>query len=397
MSSAVRVRSSTEERSVTGPRIVFLTNIIPPYQKPVLDQLSKRYARMRILLSTPMEGNRSWKLDWKGLDVVVQRTLTLKGLWRHPKGFNERLYLHLPIDTVWQLKRFDADVVISWEMGTRTILAALYRWIWRRTRLIVWAEFSEATEYGRGPLRQMLRKLLHHAIDGFLVTGESGARYLRHLGIPQRKIHKLAYTTDVSSFARVPITRPTQHAWRLLYVGQLIPRKGLLQFVEALARWANFHKERTVEFFLAGEGPLGSSLEQYACPSNLSAKLLGNIAYDHLPEVYGQAGIFVFPTFADTWGVVVNEAMAAGVPVLGSAYGQAVSELIEDDISGWTFRPDVSDEMFQAIDKCLTTSIGKLSEMRANARRAALRLTPDHVATVIETAITSIAGPLGSA
>ena len=131
-------------------RLVLVTNLIPPYHKPLLDRLSRRYPNMRVLLSVPMESNRKWKLQWQGLDVVVQKTITLNRRWRHPKGFSEPLYVHLPTDTFGQLRGFGANVVISWEMGARTLLAALYRQIHRSTRLIIWAEIAESTEQGRG-------------------------------------------------------------------------------------------------------------------------------------------------------------------------------------------------------------------------------------------------------
>ncbi len=371
------------------PRIAVLVNVIAPYQKPVLDRLSRLHPGMRIFLSTQMESNRPWKLEWEGLDVVVQKTITLNRRWRHPKGFSEPLFVHLPVDTVAQLSRYRPDVVISWEMGVRTILAAAYRGLRPSSKLIVWAEFAESTEYGRGAPRQILRKILHHCVDAFLVTGESGARYLSSLGVARRKIFKIAYTTEVSRFSAVPITRPAELARRLLYVGQLIERKGLAPFLEVLSHWAALHASRKVDFVFAGDGPLRDCLQAFPVPPNVTLSFLGNISYEKLPSVYSQADIFVLPTLADTWGVVVNEAMAAGVPVLGSLYGQAVSELVQDGSNGWTFRPDVPHEMFNALDRALHAPADKLLEMRECARATALRLTPDYVASLIDRAITA--------
>ncbi|MDQ2842694.1 MAG: hypothetical protein M3Y72_16975 [Acidobacteriota bacterium] len=147
---AAQAGAAPEESAI--PRVILITNVIPPYHKSLLDRLHLRYPTMRILLSTPMESNRSWKLEWEGLDVVVQKTITLHRQWRHPKGFSEPLYVHLPLDTLAQLRRFRPDVVISWELGTRTMLAAAYRMLRRRTRLLVWAEVAESTERGRGGL-----------------------------------------------------------------------------------------------------------------------------------------------------------------------------------------------------------------------------------------------------
>ncbi len=376
-------------RGANSPRLAILVNIVAPYHKPLFDRLAHLYPTMRVFVSTPMERNRAWNLEWAGLDVVVQKTITLNRRWRHPKGFSEPLYVHLPADTIPQLLRFHAEIVISWEMGVRTMLAAIYRRLHGRSRLIVWAEFAESTDYGRGNMRQQIRKLLHHAIDAFLVTGESGARYLEALGIPARKIHKIVYTTDLDRFAAVPCTRPPKAVSRLLFVGQLIERKGLLPFLDVLSGWARTHPDRVLEFHLAGSGPLRTQLEQYAPPANVLLTFLGDVSYSELPAVYAEADIFVFPTMADTWGVVVNEAMAAGVPVLGSIYGQAVSELVSDGVNGWTFRPDHSAEMLQALEQALATPRNQLEEMRTAARVAALRFTPDYVTGLIDNAILS--------
>src|SRR5581483_10175944 len=272
------------------PRVAFLTNILPPYHKPVLDALSKRYEAMRVLLSTPMESNRPWKLEWAGLDVVVQKTITVKGSWRHPRGFSEPLAVHLPIDTVRQLKRFRADLVISAEMGFRTLLAMIYRKIRPRSKLIVWAEVAESTEQGRGLARKIFRRILHHYVDAFLVTGESGSRYIRSLGVNQQKIFKISYTTEITRFSAIPLIRSEGSARRLLYVGQLVERKGLAQFVSILSKWASANRNSIVELVFAGDGPLRARLQhmpqQMPVPSNLSLTFLGSLRYEDLAKVY---------------------------------------------------------------------------------------------------------------
>jgi glycosyltransferase involved in cell wall biosynthesis len=276
-------------------------------------------------------------------------------------------------------------------MGVRTLLSAIYRLTHRSSRLIIWAETSEATERGRGMMRGVLRRMIHPAADAFLVTGDSGERYLRGLGIRDRKIFKIAYTTDIRPFLSTGITRGPESAARLLYVGQLIERKGLLQFLKVLSSWAALHRNRAVEFLMAGSGPLQEKLKSFTTPPNLKLVFLGNVDYQELPAVYADAGIFVLPSLADNWAVVVNEAMAAGLPVLGSTYAQAVSELVQDGRNGWTFRPDAGDEMFEALDRCMLMTPEELDTMRLQARASAARLTPDYVASLIEHAILSVA------
>lgn len=151
---AVRASPLTLQNSArpSNLRLVFLTNIIAPYWKSIFDALSGRYSNMRVLLSARTERNRHWDVNWQGLDVVVQKTITITRRWRHPKGFTEPVYLHLPLDTVRQLRSFEAEVVVSNEMGFRTLLALAYRKRRPSSRLIVWvslrAKIASVTALG---------------------------------------------------------------------------------------------------------------------------------------------------------------------------------------------------------------------------------------------------------
>ena len=369
-------------------RVAFLTNFIPPYHKPVLDLLAKRYA-LRVLLSTPMESNRPWKVDWQGLDVVAQRTYTAKGTWSHPRGFTEPLAVHIPLDTLPQLARFAPDVVISAEMGARTLLAILFRKLRPDSRLIIWAEAAESTETGRGIARYLARKLFVKNADAFLAVGASSVKYLTRTGAPPANIFQIAYTTDNARFAARPLARPSWQARRILFCGQLVERKGLLPFIQNLSRWAEDHPERSVEFALAGDGPLREQLSRIPLSRNVKLEFLGVFQYDELPKIYASAGVFVLPTLADTWAVAVNEALLSGLPVLGSVYAQAVEELIQDGQNGWLFKPDSAEDSYRAIDRMMNTPLAELDAMRVRGRALASRLSPESVASLIGMAVSS--------
>jgi hypothetical protein len=142
-----------------------------------------------------------------------------------------------------------------------------------------------------------------------------------------------------------------------------------------------------VEWWLAGEGPDRRRLETVPLPSNLTVRFLGSVAYQDLPRVYAQAGVLVLPTLADEWGLVVNEAMAAGLPVLGSLYSQAVEEMVVDGENGWTFYPDQPARMDEALTRALDTEPEDLARMSAAARTRALQVGPEDVADRIVEAI----------
>jgi glycosyltransferase involved in cell wall biosynthesis len=132
---------------------------------------------------------------------------------------------------------------------------------------------------------------------------------------------------------------------------------------------------------------LEAAIRKFCLPSNVTLRLLGRRKPPEIAGFYGAAGIFVLPTMADEWGLVVNEAMASGLPVLGSLYSQAVEEFCADGKTGWTFRPDHADEMERALDAALNAPVGVLDAMRVAARRRVAHLTADYVADQLAGAI----------
>lgn len=359
-------------------KVVFLTNFLPPYRISLLKALEKRVGELTIYLSSAIEPNRSWQIDWGGLNVHVQKCVSFQRTWKHPHGFTETIYIHIPYDTLFLLLRKRPDVIISAELGIRSLQATVYKLIRPRSRLVTWATLSEYTEKGRGRLRLRLRKWILKRADAVIVNGESGARYIRQFGIDDQKIIRVPYTTDIESF--ITKTHHPELPYKLLYAGSLTERKGLLPFMEALLLWGTKHPEIKLEFHLAGEGPLEHTLHSMTPPENLSVNFLGFIQYHKLPEVYAGADIFILPTFADEWGLVVNEAMASGLPVLGSIYSQAVEELVEEGTTGWLFHPDRQDEILGALDRSLCLTPQELNQMGKAAQLKISRFTPEYIA-----------------
>lgn len=361
---------------MTSQHVVLLTNFIPPYRLPVYTELANRVGRLTVLLSTPMEANRQWSADFGPLDVRLQRTLTVRRRWRHAAGFEDTGYVHFPWDTLARLRELKPDVVISAELGYRSCFSAVHTSLRRRVPLVLWGTLSDHTEMHRGWPRQLLRRWLARRADAIVVNGRSGARYLERIGFAADKIFLLPQPA-MPGFEGLPLDRTAAAAHRLVYAGQLVERKGLLPFVRCLMCWADSHRDRQVECVLAGTGPVRQQLEALALPPNLSLKFLGETSYASLAGVYADSGIFAFPTLADEWGLVVNEALAAGLPVLGSVYSQAVEELCHEGVNGWTFRPD-DGEMLSAIDRAMSVPVERLNEMRVAGRQSVAHLTPRH-------------------
>jgi glycosyltransferase involved in cell wall biosynthesis len=232
-------------------------------------------------------------------------------------------------------------------------------------------------------------------IDGAFVNGADGETYLRHLGF-KGPAFVVPYVVDIAAYTgATPV--PDEPALKVLYAGQLIERKGIRSFTETLARWCELHPDIKVEFTIAGEGPERERLESQATPASLVLKFAGRLDSKALAMAYRNASICAFQTLGDEWGVVVNEALSAGVPILASTHSGAAKELVQDGINGWLFDPYDADSLYEGIDRALNTDSSALSLMSKHARESVVHLTPEAMASRIAAAISSLPRMLASA
>jgi glycosyltransferase involved in cell wall biosynthesis len=138
---------------------------------------------------------------------------------------------------------------------------------------------------------------------------------------------------------------------------------------------------------IVGDGPERPALEARAATLGVRATFRGNVPDTEALAAYDDADILAFPSLGDEWGLVVNEALAAGVPVLGSIYAQAVEELVIDGRNGWTMRPDDPADLSAALVRALTCPDEELVEMGRRARASVADLVPAVAARLLGDAV----------
>jgi glycosyltransferase involved in cell wall biosynthesis len=373
---------------------VFLTHYIPLYQVQVLRRIASSVRDFHVLLSTPIEPNRDFTPDWSGLDVTVQNTCTFRRRWRHPTaGFDDSLYVHVPLDTTRRLRSLNPDVVMSLELGARSAGAAIYCKRNPSSKLILCTYMSEWTEQGRGWIQRQLRKRLVRRADALTYNGPSCRRYLKRLGVPEQRLFHLPYAADDRTTYQGPVERDdasTRH--RLMVIGQLSDRKGVLPMLRQISEYCRQQPNRNIELLLAGDGPLRGLIESYELPANLDVIVLGNIRSQDLGFWMGRCGALIAPTLADEWMLAVNEALQAGLPVLGSIHAQAVTSLIQSGVNGWQFDPTVAGSLASSLDRYFDQSVDALASMRIHARQSVAARTPSWAASGAIDAIAHVLG-----
>jgi glycosyltransferase involved in cell wall biosynthesis len=259
------------------------------------------------------------------------------------------------VGLIWDLVGFRPDIVFSGELGGRTIISALYARLFRR-RSMVYFEGTRHTERDISRAQRWLRRLIRRAPHAYLVNGRQGRDYVEDLGVGSESIFEVGQVVDTQSFAH-RLSADERAAVRdelgvcghcYLFCGSLSPRKGSDKLLDA---WREFSREagHDATLVLVGEGSERAGLEQRVADAGLTnVRFLGHVQRDRLPAIYQAADVFVLPTLEDCWALVVNEAMASGLPVINSKYAGS-SDLIVDGETGWVVDPFDRNDMLEKL------------------------------------------------
>jgi glycosyltransferase involved in cell wall biosynthesis len=355
--------------------VVVLTNYLRKLHVDVFEEVQRRVGKLTLLLSTPMEADRHWDPVWGKLDVAVQKNWTVVRKWRHSAGFAEDNFIHLPYDTISQLKRLKPDVVVSFELGVRTLLASHFA---KRNRLplIAVGNMSEAIEQERGWGRRQLRKLLVPRVDCFTYNGPSCRRYLESLGIQEDHLAFFQYFFDREKVFQGAKSFSENGVQRILFSGNLTKRKGIASLVQAVTQWANRHPERMLTFRVCGAGPEEKCF-QGALPKNLHLEMKGASNDEELAASYGWADICLFPSLADEWGLVPIEAFASGCPVVGSRAAQSMEVYGNEGQNGWFYSPSEERGLEKALERALAATTPELHLMSQRCRETVEGITAE--------------------
>lgn len=336
-------------------RVALLVNIVAPYRVKIYRTLAEHFD-VGVFVSG-IEKNRS---TWRGVENELEG-LTVKRVWgitlaiprRHRDGLFDRWYLHLNPGYLQDLIRFAPDAIISNEMGFRSLMALLYGFLFRKP-VWVWWGGTLHTERNIGIVKRVLRKLFARLVPRWISYGSTSTEYLFSLGIPNDKILQIQNCVDENIFKNhsLPAFSLTPRPV-LLYAGQLIGRKGVDLLLESAARLQK--KGLIFTLVLVGSGPEKERLEAKAYSLGLhNVHFFPPRRPEEMPAVYRSADVLVFPTLEDVWGLVVNEAMLSGLPVISSIYAGCTSEIVPPEN---TFDPLIPESFDSAMERAVTGKI----------------------------------------
>ena len=300
--------------SVARPRVGWVTNLAAPYRRPIWEHMARSVELRVFLLENQARferGRSNRSSEWMAYDEApypVSEIPTLRLTAGERQVFVPRGLGSLPA------KGYDALVLTGWESPAYWLAAALGRRA--GARLVGFYESTQATHRFRSGPVAMVRRAFFRGLDAVVVPGEAARQALLAMGVEDSKIFVGFNPVDVSGIRRGAVAvranacpEPSGH--RYLYLGQLIERKNVAGLISALWRMGESEDTLTV----AGTGHLLDELSALRDELGLQDRVafVGPVEYGKVPEVLAEHHTLVLPSTEEVWGLVINEALAAGL------------------------------------------------------------------------------------
>ena len=287
------------------------------------------------------------------------------------------------------------DVVAIPGWSDPSALAALLWSIRTRTPRVVMSA-STFNDAPRTWMTEHLKSMIVCCFSAALCGGSAQAAYLARLGLPDNRVYVGYDVVDNAHFAkgaanaaetrgiRAQLGLPSQY---ILSSCRFIPKKNLWRLLAAFAVYRERAGDVAWDLVLLGDGPLGPML----CAEVGRLGLWGHVhlpgfrQYEELPAYYGLAEAFVHASTVEQWGLVVNEAMAAGLPVIVSNRCGCVRDLVQDGVNGFMFDPNDVDALATQMYRMAHGNINR-SAMGAASQHIIAEWGPERCATGLEAA-----------
>lgn len=360
------------------PRVVYWNSIPSPYVVGRFNAVASRgNLDFEAWFNTRREPDRSWDVretDWRFRARYVPGRSVAR--WR----------LHLPLPELGDAR---PDLLVSLYASPSFALGSFAaRALGARTAFRVVPTYD--TWIRRSAAKERLKHFLFRSVDGVKVPGPDGAKLARRYGVPRNRISSVTQSVDVEHYGRAREVDPTVRKWRreqlglsgcvFLYVGRLWSGKGLDYLFEAYRSVQQ--RLPDISLLLVGDGV---DEDRYrAMAHGLAGVTFAGFVQPHdLPGYYALADLLVFPTLGDPHGLVVEEGMAAGLPVICTVAAGDIRRRLPDEKAGYIVPPS---DATQLADRMLRLAADPVLRVRfsSEGRRLVTERTHDRWASDFE-------------
>jgi glycosyltransferase involved in cell wall biosynthesis len=321
-------RNARNERRL---RIAIVTNHPPPFRIPIYERIGQMPdVDLQVIFCSRREPNRQWKLPPLNFDHVFLRERFVT------RGDN---FIHNNFDVVSALMRFAPDVVVTTGFNPTYLYAFGYT-IAKGVLHVPMTDGTDVSEEALSTPHKLIRRFVYSRSHAFVAASAGGQRLYESYGIDPEHCFMSCLCIDNEAYLADP--QHEQKKFDFIFCGRIVEAKNPL-FALHVVQEVGRRLGRKVSILFVGSGAQEEELKREAAlhGDTVEVEFNGFAAQHELPELYRSARIFLFPTLADVWGVVANEACAAGLPVIISPHAGVADELVLNGENGFVCELDV--------------------------------------------------------
>jgi glycosyltransferase involved in cell wall biosynthesis len=343
---------------VSRPRVAFITNLCPYYRRPLYELIARRFETTFFFFSKGEERylGSALKHEPGGLPVREVRRVVIAG---NP----------LLVGLHGELRPEKYDVVVKCING-RLMLPYTYHLARRRTLpFVLWSGLWHHPQTLAHRASKRWVEHIYRRADAIVAYGDHVRRFVGEVpGVAANKVYGAGQAIDPAPYEG--ISPNFEESARILYIGRLDESKGIGDLLEAFS--ATGERGDGAELRLAGTGSLANQVRA-AAKANSGIQVLGHTPHEAIPDELARARCVVLPSVTtkwgrEPWGLVVNEAMTAGVPVIATdAVGAAAGGLVQDGRNGLVV-PEREPVALAAAMSRLVSDASLARRLGANAR-----------------------------
>lgn len=327
-------------------KILFITNIPNPYRNAFYNELGKK-VELTVLYEAASAKNQGIRFNWNVEDIVNYNATFLSRGDITENKLDRSIFKYIK-------NTYDYIFVSNYAYVTE--MAAIVYLKLHHIPFIM--EIDGGIIKNEHWMKRLWKKFLISSADGYFSPSIETDKFLMHYGAKMNKIHRHIFTSlHEEQIDKKLLTKEEKNVVRkklgisgkniIVGVGQLIYRKGW-DLLLSIA------KEIDAEFYILGEGELKNQYKQLINKMQIeNVHFVGFQNNDMTSEYYKAADVFVLPTREDIWGLVVNEAMAHGLPIVTTNKCNAGIELVQDGVNGFIVPVDDNVKLKNVIQMAL--------------------------------------------
>jgi glycosyltransferase involved in cell wall biosynthesis len=306
-------------------RIALITNHPPPFRIPIYERIAQTPGiRLDVIFCSRREPNREWELPPLRFDHTFLRERFIA------QGSN---FIHNNPDVVPVLRRLQPDVIVTTGFNPTYLYAFGYALL-RGIPHVPMTDGTDTSEAALTPAHRLLRRLVYARSRAFISASIGGRRLYETYGIGGERWFQSCLCIDNDAY--LCRSEAPRKIYDFVFCGRIVRDKNPL-FALEVARHVASRLGRRVGILFVGNGEQEEEVKAAAAAmaDQVDVSFNGHAQQHELPDLYRSARIFLFPTARDVWGVVANEACAAGLPVIVSPHAGVVDELVIDGENGF--------------------------------------------------------------